>query len=111
LDGVGSKFKNPKPRNWLGGEVVEFVFPFSGQMMRILNVHSQPFPMNPSFLPPIPISDALRTKMYKEYMADPLKNSVRELARKYHLSIKRVDAILRLKGHEMAWIEVGCQIF
>jgi len=61
--------------------------------------------MNPSFIPPIPVSNTLRTTLYNAYMADPLQNDVRELARKYHLSMKRVDAILRLKGHENAWIQ------
>jgi hypothetical protein len=40
-------------------------------------------------------------------MSDPAKYSVRELARQYHLSIKRVDAVLRLKGQEQAWIKEG----
>jgi len=39
-------------------------------------------------------------------MADPEANSVRSLAGRYHLSIKRVDAILRLKGLEKSWIKV-----
>lgn len=45
--------------------------------------------------------------MYDEYMADPIKNSVRELAQRYHFSIKRVDAILRLKGMEDRWLKVS----
>ncbi len=39
-------------------------------------------------------------------MANPEANSVRNLATRYHLSIKRVDAILRLKGLEESWIKV-----
>ena len=39
-------------------------------------------------------------------MANPKANSVRNLASRYHLSIKRVDAILRLKGLEASWIKV-----
>ena len=39
-------------------------------------------------------------------MANPEANSVRNLASRYHLSIKRVDAILRLKGLEENWIKV-----
>lgn len=39
-------------------------------------------------------------------MSNPLKNTVRELSQRYHLSMKRVDAILRLKGMEAAWIKV-----
>jgi hypothetical protein len=66
----------------------------------------QPFPMNPSFRPPAPVSDALRTKMYKEYMQNPQENNVRVLSQRYHLSLKRVDAILRLKGQEEEWLKV-----
>lgn len=40
-------------------------------------------------------------------MDDPDANSVRDLASRYHLSIKRVDAILRLKGLEENWIKVS----
>lgn len=62
--------------------------------------------MNPSFRPPPPISDAQRETMYVEYMKDPEANSVRVLSQRYNLSIKRVDAILRLKGLERAWRKV-----
>ena len=44
--------------------------------------------------------------MYKQFMANPETNSVRNLASRYHLSIKRVEAILRLKGLEAHWIKV-----
>lgn len=64
--------------------------------------------MNPSFIPPAPISDALRTKIYQEFMRDPKENSVRALSQIYHISMKRVDAILRLKGLESAWVKVRC---
>ncbi|KAJ3510752.1 hypothetical protein NMY22_g15876 [Coprinellus aureogranulatus] len=59
--------------------------------------------MNPSFRPPPPISDAQRETMYREYVADPERNSVRVLSQRYNLSLKRVDAILRLKGMERVW--------
>ena len=39
-------------------------------------------------------------------MTNPEGNSVRNLAGRYHLSIKRVDAILRLKGLEENWKKV-----
>ena len=39
-------------------------------------------------------------------MSNPQANSVRELSGRYHLSIKRVDAILRLKGLEESWVKV-----
>ena len=46
-------------------------------------------------------------------MSDPMLYSVRTLAAEHHLSIKRVDAILRLKGLEQHWIKVSyfyCQL-
>ena len=66
----------------------------------------QPFPLNPSFKPPTPVSNTLRNTLYQSFMANPEANSVRNLAGRYHLSIKRVDAILRLKGLEESWTKV-----
>ena len=43
-------------------------------------------------------------------MANPTANSVRELAGRYYLSIKRVEAILRLKGLEESWKKV-CPLY
>jgi Eukaryotic mitochondrial regulator protein len=45
--------------------------------------------------------------MYSAYMADPVKNNVRALAQSYGMSLKRVDAILRLKGLERDWLKVS----
>ncbi|KAF7337691.1 hypothetical protein MSAN_02242600 [Mycena sanguinolenta] len=77
-----------KPRNYVDGDAV-------------------PFPMNKSFKPPIPISDAARSRIYADYMADPETNSIRALSQRYHLSLKRVEAILRLKGLEAAFVKDG----
>ncbi|EAU92325.1 hypothetical protein CC1G_00544 [Coprinopsis cinerea okayama7 len=82
LERIAYRYREAQPLNWLS---------------------ETPFPMNPSFRPPPPISDLQRETMYREYMSDPVKNNVRMLSQKYGLSIKRVDAILRLKGHERAW--------
>ncbi|KAI9512477.1 eukaryotic mitochondrial regulator protein-domain-containing protein [Russula earlei] len=85
---IGKQFEKPhRPCNWLGGKV--------------------PFPLNPSFKPPTPVSDAIKDVLYQAFMADPEANSVRNLARQHHLSIKRVDAILRLKGLEESWKKEG----
>ncbi|KAF8240766.1 hypothetical protein L208DRAFT_1383682 [Tricholoma matsutake] len=62
--------------------------------------------MNPTFKPPPPVSDAVKTAIYEAFMQDPIKNNVRSLSQIHHLSLKRVDAILRLKGMENAWIKV-----
>lgn len=85
--GAGLKYRDPAPRNWLGSKT--------------------PFPLNESFRPPPPVADALRTHIYFSYMADPEANSVRALATRHNLSIKRVDAILRLKGLEESWKKDG----
>ncbi|KAG6911327.1 hypothetical protein DXG01_000998 [Tephrocybe rancida] len=85
MEAAGENFmKADKPNKWLGGE---------------------PFPMNPSFRPPPPVSDATRTAIYDSFMEDPIENDVRALSQKYHLSLKRVDAILRLKGMEADWLK------
>ncbi|ETW86864.1 hypothetical protein HETIRDRAFT_244643, partial [Heterobasidion irregulare TC 32-1] len=61
--------------------------------------------LNPSFQPPTPVSESIRNTLYRQFMANPETNSVRNLASRYHLSIKRVEAILRLKGLEAHWIK------
>ncbi len=40
-------------------------------------------------------------------MLNPTENNVRHLAGRYGISMKRVDAILRLKGLERQWIKVS----
>ncbi|KAI0800675.1 eukaryotic mitochondrial regulator protein-domain-containing protein [Fomes fomentarius] len=87
----GLKYKEAhRPKNWLGGEV--------------------PFPLNPSFKPPTPISDRVRTSIWNDFMADPERSSARNLAERYGLSIARIDAILRLKGVEAQWRKQGKQL-
>ncbi|KAF9486326.1 hypothetical protein BDN70DRAFT_846055 [Pholiota conissans] len=56
-----------------------------------------PFPMNPSFKPPPPISDEQKEVMFKLYLQHPLENGPRRLAKRFNLSLKRVNAIIRLK--------------
>ncbi|KAH9486394.1 37S ribosomal protein S35, mitochondrial [Psilocybe cubensis] len=77
---IGPKFRYASPQNWLAPKT--------------------PFPMNPSFKPPPPISDVQKDIIFQQFLADPLLHSPRRLAQRYHLSLKRVDAILRLKGLE-----------
>ena len=66
----------------------------------------QPFPMNPSFKPPPPISDATKNEIYRRFMSNPSQHNIHELSSQYHISLKRVDAILRLKGLEESWKKV-----
>ncbi|KIY73504.1 hypothetical protein CYLTODRAFT_365523 [Cylindrobasidium torrendii FP15055 ss-10] len=82
----GDKFRKADvPCKWLGDKV--------------------PFPLNPTFRPPPPLSDAVRDTIWKMHMRDPVKYSLRELARLFHMSIGRVDAILRMKGMEKDWVK------
>ena len=71
----------------------------------------QPFPLNPSFKPPTPLSDQLRTLIYNEYMTNPELYNVRVLSERHGISIQRVDAILRLKGMEESWKKVRHHCF
>lgn len=63
--------------------------------------------MNPSFKPPPPISDRQRETMWQLFSRNNGEYSVRRLAKRFNLSIKRVDAILRLKGMEKDWYKVS----
>lgn len=63
--------------------------------------------MNPSFKPPPPISDYQKGVMFSKFLADPLVNNPRKLAQRYNVSLKRMDAILRLKGLERHWMKVS----
>ncbi|KAF9643950.1 hypothetical protein BDM02DRAFT_3122702 [Thelephora ganbajun] len=80
---IGRQYKRTDRRNWLGGSV--------------------PFPLNPSFKPPTPLSDARRQHIFDQFILDPKVNNARALASRHGISIKRVDAILRLKGLEASW--------
>ncbi|KAG8903307.1 hypothetical protein FRB99_003466 [Tulasnella sp. 403] len=81
----GRQFRHPTPGkpNWLGGD--------------------HPFPMNPHFKPPPPTSDSLRQAIFDAHVRNPELNSVRELSQRFGLSLKRVEAIIRLKGLEVKW--------
>jgi hypothetical protein len=62
--------------------------------------------LNPSFKPPKPLSDARRQLIFDQFLLDPMVNNVRSLAARHGISIRRVDAILRLKGLEESWKKV-----
>ncbi|KAL0951758.1 hypothetical protein HGRIS_008430 [Hohenbuehelia grisea] len=85
LETIGAQYKHATCKQWLGGNV--------------------PFPLNPSFKPPAPVPDAVRSKIYHDYMVNPKAETIRQLARTHNISLKRVDAILRLKGMEADWVK------
>lgn len=53
--------------------------------------------MNPSFRPPPPISNEQKDVMFQLYLRHPLENGPRRLAKRFNISLKRVNAIIRLK--------------
>ncbi|CAO3634046.1 unnamed protein product [Cunninghamella echinulata] len=59
-----------------------------------------PFPNNPLFQPRPPITDAKREDIYQLYISDKSTWTVRQLAVKFGLSLKRIEAILKLKSSE-----------
>ncbi|KAI8084459.1 eukaryotic mitochondrial regulator protein-domain-containing protein [Halteromyces radiatus] len=59
-----------------------------------------PFPKNPLFQPRPPLSDAKREEIYQLYVSDPEVWTIRQLAGKFGYSLKRVEAILKLKASE-----------
>ena len=107
---IGVQYKDARPRNWLGDERVCFLLPGSQSHNGLTTIFLQPFPLNTTFKPPAPISDELKDIIYATYMQNPVEYGVRQLAALYGLSIKRVDAILRLKGLEQHWKKV-CLLF
>ncbi|OMJ08546.1 37S ribosomal protein S35, mitochondrial [Smittium culicis] len=82
LDGEGAKYKNivEGSTNYVGGKI--------------------PFPMNPYFRPKPPLADKIKSEIYALYLKDPRKNTPRFLGRMFKISIKRVEAILKLKAIE-----------
>lgn len=63
--------------------------------------------MNPSFKPPIPISASRKRQIYAKYIYDPVIYSPRHLSAMFNISLKRIDAILRLQGLEAHFIEAS----
>ncbi|KAF9532089.1 eukaryotic mitochondrial regulator protein-domain-containing protein [Crepidotus variabilis] len=90
MNKIGYQYRLAEPRNWLGGHV--------------------PFPMNPSFKPPPPVSNEQKDVIWALYQKEPITNSVRRLAKRFNLSHRRLDAILRLKGMETDWIKQGKEL-
>ncbi|KAF8986241.1 hypothetical protein BGZ46_007772 [Entomortierella lignicola] len=89
---------------WLQGEGSRFIKPtFSGPNF----VGDVPFPMNPLFKPTPPLSNHTKEEIYKLHLADTTKWTPRQLGMKYNISIKRVEAILRLKHLEKEMISEG----
>lgn len=60
--------------------------------------------MNPSFRPPVPISNGTRIQIYSDFLSGKTEQ---EIAADYGLGVSRVKAILRLKKLEQLWVKVS----
>lgn len=67
----------------------------------------QPFPMNPLFRPPPPLSDQTRSRIYSHYRQNPGLHTPRALAEHFGISIARVYAVLRLKSVQETLVAAG----
>ena len=84
-----------------------FIISFTSVLLMIRRrYYHQPFPRNPSFKPPTPLSDNLRTVIYNSYATNPTANDPHTLSIRYGISVRRVEAIIRLKQLEATWKEV-----
>jgi hypothetical protein len=61
-----------------------------------------PFPMNPYFKPPKPLSEKTKKELFGMYQSNPKQWTPRALALHFGISIVRTHAILRLKSLEMS---------
>ncbi|KAF9291668.1 hypothetical protein BGZ68_002990 [Mortierella alpina] len=97
-------YRRRKFHQWLQSEGSRFEKPsFSGPNF----ISETPFPMNPLFKPTPPMSNIAKEEIYKLHRSDSTKWTPRQLGMKYNISIKRVEAILRLKHLEKEMIAEG----
>ncbi|KAI8064642.1 eukaryotic mitochondrial regulator protein-domain-containing protein [Gongronella butleri] len=82
---------------WVKAEGSKYTRPAEGTTNYLGNT---PFPNNPQFQPRPPLSDARREEVYQLYLSDPETWTIRQLAVKYGYSLKRIEAILKLKQSE-----------
>lgn len=66
-------------------------------------IGSTPFPLNPTFNPPPPVSQEVRDSMWLLHVKDPKTNTVRSLSSRFGVQMDRVEAILRLMALENEW--------
>ncbi|KAJ2614899.1 hypothetical protein H4S08_001501 [Coemansia sp. RSA 1365] len=91
-------------KQWLEteGEKFKKAIPHS---VNYLEKGRKPFPLNPAFRPRAPLTDKIKEAIYKKYLNDPLLNTPRVLGDNYKVSIKRIEAIIKLKAIEYHMIE------
>ncbi|KAF9409060.1 hypothetical protein BGZ94_002090, partial [Podila epigama] len=97
-------FRRRRFHQWLQTEGARFATPsFSGTNY----IGDTPFPMNPLFKPTPPLSDHTKEEIYAYHMSDKTEWTPRKLGMKYNISMKRVEAILRLKHLEREMVADG----
>ncbi|CAG8785232.1 8780_t:CDS:2 [Cetraspora pellucida] len=106
MNSLKRKVKHPYFRAFLAGEGKKFEKPLLGQTNYLQP--NCPFPMNPQYKPQPPLSDFAKEEIWKRFIETG--QSVRELGTFYGVSIKRVEAILRLKKLEKDMIQQGVPI-
>ncbi|KAL1920950.1 mitochondrial 37S ribosomal protein mS45 [Calcarisporiella thermophila] len=89
---------------WLTSDGERFRKPTFGQTNY---VGSTPFPMNPLFKANAPLSDKTRETIYQLYTNDPTRWTPRHLAQKFNISIRRAEAVIKLKNLERDIEEKG----
>ncbi|CAO3587136.1 unnamed protein product [Absidia cylindrospora] len=84
-------------QEWVRGPGSKYARPSEGTTNYL---GATPFPNNPLFQPRPPLSDTKREEIYQLYTSDPETWTIRQLAVKFGYSLKRIDAILKLKSSE-----------
>ncbi|KAJ9066610.1 hypothetical protein DSO57_1007952 [Entomophthora muscae] len=72
---------------------------------KYLGKYGQPFPLNPLFKHAVPLSESKKNELFKLFLNDPKKNTPRVLATAFKISIRRAEAILKLKHLELDMIK------
>jgi len=138
LKSVGAIYREPPSNgpNWLGREVVsDHIMIPANRPYPDRYLSMQPYPSNPSFQPPPPMSDALKELIYSEVYtggssssailssleslsgratekqsADQgaeLRKRINRVSEDFGISKKRIEAVLKLKEHERGMKDRG----
>ncbi|ORZ16206.1 eukaryotic mitochondrial regulator protein-domain-containing protein [Absidia repens] len=84
-------------QEWVRGPGSKYARPSEGTTNYL---GATPFPNNPLFQPRPPLSDTKREEIYQLHTSDPEAWTIRQLAVKFGYSLKRIEAILKLKSSE-----------
>ncbi|CAI2169364.1 17224_t:CDS:2 [Funneliformis geosporum] len=96
------RVRRPKYKLWLNNEGNRFINVSKGP--NYLNT-TTPFPMNPFFKPQPPLNDRTKEEIWLKFTE--AEQTPRKIGGEYGISIKRVEAILKLKKMEKEMIKKG----